>query len=96
VTEAMRIDWSKHSIFGASKVAADEVMQEYGRYFGMKTDCLRAGCLTGPNHSGVELHGFLPYLVKTQLIGETSESRGIGESRSGTMSTVSVLPGRLR
>jgi CDP-paratose 2-epimerase len=67
VTEAMRIDRSKHSIFGASKVAADVVTQEYGRYFGMKTHCLRAGCLTGPNHSGVELHGFLSYLVKVQL-----------------------------
>lgn len=71
VTESMRIDRSKHSIFGASKVAADVVTQEYGRYFGMKTHCLRAGCLTGPNHSGVELHGFLSYLVKTQLNGKT-------------------------
>lgn len=70
VTEAMRIDRSKHSIFGASKVAADVVTQEYGRYFGMKTHCLRGGCLTGPNHSGVELHGFLSYLVKTQLSGK--------------------------
>lgn len=71
VTEAMRIDRTKHSIFGASKVAADVVTQEYGRYFGMKTHCLRGGCLTGPNHSGVELHGFLSYLVKTQLSGKT-------------------------
>lgn len=71
VTEAMRIDRSKHSIFGASKIAADVMTQEYGRYFGMKTHCLRAGCLTGPNHSGVELHGFLSYLVKTQLSGKT-------------------------
>lgn len=71
VTETMRIDRSKHSIFGASKVAADVVTQEYGRYFGMKTHCLRGGCLTGPNHSGVELHGFLSYLVKTQLSGKT-------------------------
>jgi CDP-paratose 2-epimerase len=70
VTEAMRIDRSKHSIFGASKVAADVLTQEYGRYFGMKTHCLRAGCLTGPNHSGVELHGFLSYLIKTQLGGK--------------------------
>ncbi len=70
VTEAMRIDRSKHSIFGASKVAADVVTQEYGRYFGMKTHCLRGGCLTGPNQSGVELHGFLSYLVKTQLSGK--------------------------
>ena len=63
----MRIDASKHSIFGASKVAADVIVQEYGRYFGMRTCCLRCGCLTGPNHSGVELHGFLSYLVKVQL-----------------------------
>lgn len=71
VTESMRIDRSKHSIFGASKVAADVMTQEYGRYFGMKTHCLRGGCLTGPNHAGVELHGFLSYLVKTQLAGRT-------------------------
>lgn len=71
ISEQMRIDRSKHSIFGASKVAGDMMTQEYGRYFGMKTHCLRAGCLTGPNHSGVELHGFLSYLVKTQLMGRT-------------------------
>ena len=76
VTEAMRIDRSKHSIFGASKVAADVVTQEYGRYFGMKTHCLRGGCLTGPNHSGVELHGFLSYLVKTQLSGKIYRIHG--------------------
>ena len=70
ITEEMRVDRSKHSIFGASKVAADILTQEYGRYFGMKTHCLRAGCLTGPNHSGVELHGFLSYLVKIQLTGQ--------------------------
>lgn len=71
ITEEMRVDRSKHSIFGASKVAADILTQEYGRYFGMRTHCLRAGCLTGPNHSGVELHGFLSYLVKIQLTGQT-------------------------
>jgi CDP-paratose 2-epimerase len=71
ISEEMWIDSSKHSIFGASKVAADIMTQEYGRYFGMKTHCLRAGCLTGPHHSGVELHGFLSYLVKTQLLGQT-------------------------
>ncbi len=67
ITEQMRIDQSKHSLFGASKVAADVMVQEYGRYFGMQTCCLRGGCLTGPNHSGVELHGFLSYLVKSNL-----------------------------
>ena len=57
------------SLFGASKVAADVMVQEYGRYFGMPTCCLRGGCLTGPNHSGVELHGFLSYLVRVQSRG---------------------------
>lgn len=67
IRETQRIDQSKHSLFGASKVAADIMVQEYGRYFGLKTCCLRGGCLTGPNHSGVELHGFLSYLVKVNL-----------------------------
>jgi CDP-paratose 2-epimerase len=71
ISEAMRIDRSKHSLFGASKVAADVMVQEYGRYFGLKTCCLRGGCLTGPNHSGVELHGFLSYLVKVNMTGGT-------------------------
>jgi CDP-paratose 2-epimerase len=70
VREDMRIDRCKHSLFGASKVAADVMVQEYGRYFGMKTCCLRGGCLTGPNHSGVELHGFLSYLIKCNLEGK--------------------------
>jgi CDP-paratose 2-epimerase len=69
VRESMRIDQSKHSLFGASKVAADVMVQEYGRYFGMMTCCLRGGCLTGPNHSGVELHGFLSYLIKCNVQG---------------------------
>lgn len=69
IREDMRIDRSKHSVFGASKVAADVMVQEYGRYFGLKTCCLRGGCLTGPNHAGVELHGFLNYLVKVNLAG---------------------------
>jgi len=69
VREDMRIDQAKHSLFGASKVAADVMTQEYGRYFGLKTCCLRGGCLTGPNHSGVELHGFLSYLVKVNASG---------------------------
>lgn len=69
IAEDFPIDQSKHSIFGASKVAADVLVQEYGRYFGMKTCCLRGGCLTGPNHSGVELHGFLSYLIKCNVEG---------------------------
>lgn len=69
IGEDFPIDQSKHSLFGASKVAADIMVQEYGRYFGMPTCCLRGGCLTGPNHSGVELHGFLSYLVKCNLEG---------------------------
>ena len=71
IKETFRIDQSKHSLFGASKVAADVITQEYGRYFGMPTCCLRGGCLTGPNHSGVELHGFLSYLIKCNLEGRT-------------------------
>ncbi|CAA6693590.1 MULTISPECIES: NAD-dependent epimerase/dehydratase family protein [unclassified Lentimonas] len=67
IPESLTIDQSKHSLFGASKVAADVMVQEYGRYFGMPTCCLRGGCLTGPNHTGVELHGFLSYLVKCNL-----------------------------
>jgi CDP-paratose 2-epimerase len=69
IDENFPIDQSKHSLFGASKVAADVMVQEYGRYFGIPTCCLRGGCLTGPNHSGVELHGFLSYLVKCNLEG---------------------------
>lgn len=70
IAETFTIDQSKHSLFGASKVAADIMVQEYGRYFNMPTVCLRGGCLTGPNHSGVELHGFLSYLVKCNLEGK--------------------------
>jgi CDP-paratose 2-epimerase len=69
IAETFTIDQSKHSLFGASKVAADIMVQEYGRYFNMPTCCLRGGCLTGPNHTGVELHGFLSYLVKCNLEG---------------------------
>lgn len=69
IPETFTIDQSTHSLFGASKVAGDVLVQEYGRYFKMPTCCLRGGCLTGPNHSGVELHGFLSYLVKCNLEG---------------------------
>ena len=69
ITESFSIDQCKHSLFGASKVAADVMVQEYGRYFSIPSCCLRGGCLTGPNHSGVELHGFLSYLVKCNLEG---------------------------
>lgn len=70
IDESMSIDQSKHSVFGASKVAADVMVQEYGRYFGMKTGTFRGGCLTGPAHSGAELHGFLAYLVKCAVTGK--------------------------
>ncbi len=69
IAETFSIDQCKHSLFGASKVAADIMVQEYGRYFDMPSCCLRGGCLTGPNHTGVELHGFLSYLVKCNLEG---------------------------
>lgn len=71
IAEDFSIDQSKHSLFGASKVAGDVMVQEYGRYFNMPTCCLRGGCLTGPNHTGVELHGFLSYLVKCNLEGKS-------------------------
>ena len=70
VDETMSIDHTKHSIFGASKVAADVMVQEYGRYFGMNTVVFRGGCLTGPNHQGAELHGFLAYLIKCIVNGK--------------------------
>jgi CDP-paratose 2-epimerase len=70
IPETFTIDQSKHSLFGASKVAADVMVQEYGRYFNLPTCALRGGCLTGPNHTGVELHGFLSYLVKCNLEGK--------------------------
>jgi len=70
IPESFTIDQSKHSLFGASKVAADVMVQEYGRYFNIPTCCLRGGCLTGPSHSGVELHGFLSYLIKCNLEGK--------------------------
>jgi CDP-paratose 2-epimerase len=70
IAEEMSIDRSKHSLFGASKVAADVLVQEYGHYFGIPTVCFRGGCLTGPNHSGTKLHGFLAYLMKCTVTGE--------------------------
>jgi CDP-paratose 2-epimerase len=78
ISETFPIDQSKHSLFGASKLAADVLVQEYGRYFNMPTCCLRGGCLTGPNHTGVELHGFLSYLVKCNLEGRHYTVFGYG------------------
>ena len=69
IPEDMSIDNCLHSLFGASKVAADVLVQEYGRYFGLKTACFRGGCLTGPGHSGAQLHGFLSYLVQCAVTG---------------------------
>ncbi len=69
ISESMSIDQTKHSLFGASKAAADLLVQEYGRYFGMPTACFRGGCLTGPAHAGTELHGFLSYLMKCTVSG---------------------------
>jgi CDP-paratose 2-epimerase len=71
ISEECRIDRTTHSVFGASKVAGDVLAQEYGRYFGLNVGVFRGGCLTGPNHSGVELHGFLSYLVKVAISGGT-------------------------
>ena len=76
IPESFSIDQSKHSLFGASKVAADVMVQEYGRYFGLQCCALRGGCLTGPNHSGVELHGFLSYLIQSNVQGRTYKVYG--------------------
>lgn len=78
IDEGMSIDATKHSLFGASKVAADVLVQEYGRYFHMKTACFRGGCLTGPAHSGTQLHGFLSYLMRCAVTGEPYTVFGYG------------------
>ena len=78
INEAMSIDQCKHSLFGASKAAADILVQEYGRYFDMKTVCFRGGCLTGPQHAGAELHGFLSYLMKCCLSDKAYKIIGYG------------------
>ena len=70
IPETMSVDHTLHSLFGASKLAADVLVQEYGKYFGMNTACFRGGCLTGPNHSGTQLHGFLAYLMKCAVTGD--------------------------
>jgi CDP-paratose 2-epimerase len=70
IDESMSLDQTTHSLFGASKVAADVLVQEYGRYFDMPTACFRGGCLTGPGHAGAELHGFLAYLMKCTVLGQ--------------------------
>ena len=77
IAETMTIDNSKHSLFGASKVAADILVQEYGKYFGLSTGVFRGGCLTGPSHSGVQLHGFLAYLIKCIATGKKSSGPGV-------------------
>lgn len=87
IGEDLSIDQSKHSIFGSSKVAADVMVQEYGRYYHMPTCCLRGGCITGPNHCGVELHGFLSYLIKCNVQGREYQVYGFqGNPRSASSS----------
>jgi|SRR5579859_1175481 len=78
IPNSMSIDQTLHSPFGASKAAADLLVQEYGRYFGMPTVCFRGGCLTGPNHSGTQLHGFLSYLMRCTITGEPYTVFGYG------------------
>jgi CDP-paratose 2-epimerase len=78
IDESMSIDSSTHSLFGVSKASADLLVQEYGRYFGMATACFRGGCLTGPGHSGAELHGFLAYLMKCTATGRPYTVFGYG------------------
>jgi CDP-paratose 2-epimerase len=78
IDTSMPIDASTHSLFGVSKAAADLLVQEYGRYFGMSTACFRGGCLTGPNHAGARLHGFLSYLMQCTTTGEPYTVFGYG------------------
>jgi CDP-paratose 2-epimerase len=78
IDTSMSIDLSTHSLFGVSKAAADLLVQEYGRYFGMPTVCFRGGCLTGPNHAGAQLHGFLSYLMRCTMTGEPYTVFGYG------------------
>ncbi len=78
IDTSMSIDRSTHSLFGVSKVAADLAVQEYGRYFGLPTVCFRGGCLTGPNHAGAQLHGFLSYLMRCAVAGEPYTVFGYG------------------
>ncbi|NLC56829.1 MAG: NAD-dependent epimerase/dehydratase family protein [Armatimonadetes bacterium] len=78
IDETLPVDTCLHSLFGASKLAADVLVQEYGRYFGMPTVCFRGGCLTGPNHSGAQLHGFLAYLMHCAITGQTYTIFGYG------------------
>ncbi len=78
IDEHMSVDHTKHSLFGVSKLAADAMVQEYGRYFNMNTVCFRGGCLTGPGHSGAQLHGFLSYLMKCAATGQTYTIFGYG------------------
>jgi CDP-paratose 2-epimerase len=78
IDTTMSIDASTHSLFGVSKAAADLLVQEYGRYFGMPTVCFRGGCLTGPNHAGTMLHGFLSYLMRCAITGERYTVFGYG------------------
>ena len=95
IREDFPIDDSMHSLFGASKVAADVMVQEYGRYFDMPTCCLRGGCLTGPAHSGVELHGFLSYQVKCNVQGILYRVFGIVRVVDQTSDRVPYQPLRL-
>ena len=90
IDESMSIDQTMHSIFGASKVAADVLVREYGRYFGLKTGCFRGGCLTGPGHSGAQLHGFLAYLVKCAVTDTPMWCWDMAASRCAITSTLST------
>ena len=90
IDETMSIDQTKHSLFGASKVAADILVQEYGRYFGMPTACFRGGCLTGPAHAGTELHGFLSYLMKCTVTGKPYRVFGYGGNKCAITFTAPI------
>jgi CDP-paratose 2-epimerase len=90
IDESMSVDGSKHSLFGASKLAADVLVQEYGRYFGMRSACFRGGCLTGPAHSGAELHGFLAYLMECTITSKRIRFSATMENRCEIISTAMI------
>ena len=95
IDESMSIDQSTHSLFGASKAAADLLVQEYGRYFGLRTGVFRGGCLTGPAHSAAELHGFLAYLVmRAQCASSLTRFSDTRENRFATIFTAGILSRR--
>jgi CDP-paratose 2-epimerase len=96
IDESMSVDSCLHSLFGASKLAADVLVQEYGRYFGMRTACFRGGCLTGPGHAGTKLHGFLAYLARCAVTGAPYTVLGYKAAGCGFSAALAIAPPKER